>query len=88
MATARNIVFKLVRMVKDYLSTTINDGTIEVLSIPLIVALNSACKKQVDSKSLREVLRLTQLGFLGSFRWDSSTSTSTSKCKIPVTSEE
>ena len=32
-------------------------------------------EKQVDSKSFREMLRLMGLGFLGSFRWDSSTST-------------
>ena len=45
-------------------------------------------KKQVDSKSLREVLRLMQLRFLGSFRWDSTTVLSTSKCWISSMSEE
>ena len=51
MATARNMVYKLVRMVDNHLSTPINDGTIKVLSVPLIIALTSACKKQADSKS-------------------------------------
>ena len=37
---------KVARMVNDYLSNTINDGAIEVLSIPLILALQAAYKKQ------------------------------------------
>ena len=79
MATVHDMVYKLVQMINGYLSptlgTTINDGTITVLSVPLIIDWSSACKKQGDSKSSREALRLTQLGFLGSCRWDSSTST-------------
>ena len=75
MADFTNTLCKVARMVNDYLDTTINDGTIEVLSIPLIIALGSVCKKQVDAKSSREVLRIMQLGFLGSCRWDLSTST-------------
>ena len=64
-STARDMVYKLAQMVSGYLSptlrTTINDGTITMLSIPLIIALNSACKKQGDLKSSKEVLRPTQL---------------------------
>ena len=61
-------------MLNDYLSTTLSDGTTEVLSILLVIALQAACKKQVDSKSSREALRLMQLGFLNSGRWDSCSS--------------
>ena len=75
MADFANTISKVARMVYNYLDTTINDGTIEVLSDPLIIALQAVCKKQADSKSSREVLRLMQLGFLGSCKWDSSTST-------------
>ena len=46
-----------------------------MLSIPLVIALQAACKKQMNLKSSREVLRLIQLRFLGSCRWDASTST-------------
>ena len=59
---------KIAQMVNDYLSTAINDGTIKVLSIPLVIALKAACIR-------RDMFRLGQLGFLGSSKWCSSTST-------------
>ena len=52
MADFAKTICKVARMVNNYLETTINDGTIEVLPIPLIIALQAVCKMQVDSASL------------------------------------
>ena len=71
MAPVVDTVCKIVQKVYGYFGPTLGIENID----GIFKGLYSRYKKQVDSKSSREAVRLMQLGFLGSFRYDSGTST-------------
>ena len=69
MSPALNVVNKILDVVRSYE----NFGVDDIFGI--FKSLHCAYQRSTFTRSSREVLRLSQLGFLGSTRWDISTST-------------